>query len=351
VGEQIIELGLQQETALLPLIDRILSILPDAAGDSEKLQSGRFREEIQRCREQLRGNGQVEPVARRMLELCQDYFRRARVYRLERELEYVEMIEVLRGAISKLVGDAKNFNAQLLTSTERFDKLTEIDDIREIKHQIKREVQCIRVAMEEKQRQEEDNVSFLSQRVEMLQVKLHRAQDEAATDPLTKLANRGAFDRTLSRWIEEHSKSDRPFVLALADIDDFKRINDNHGHPVGDRVLVGAAQFLSESIRPTDFAARYGGEEFALLLSGMKLTPAESRMSQLVETISRHQFQYESGELQFTMSCGLAEYALGDTVETLIQRADEALYEAKRKGKNRVVSRRKSLLKSMFGAK
>jgi diguanylate cyclase len=350
VDDQIIELGLQQETGLLSLIDQILSILPDAAADSEKLQSARFRGEIQSRREELRSRGQIKPVVQSVLSLCQDYFRRVKVHRLERELEYVDMIEVLRGAISKLAGETTTFNAQLLMSSDRFDKLTETDDIREIKNQIATEVQGLRQAVEEKHKQDELNLSFLSHRVEMLQLKLHRAQDEAAIDSLTRIANRGTFDRTVARWIEEHSGKDTTFVLALLDIDDFKRINDIHGHPVGDRVLVGASQLLSDSIRPTDFVARYGGEEFAILLDGIRLAPAETRMSQLIEMIAAYHFNYESGALQFTFSCGLAEYGPADTVDSLIQRADEGLYEAKRKGKNRVVARRRSILKSMFGS-
>ncbi len=145
---------------------------------------------------------------------------------------------------------------------------------------------------------------------------------------------------TISRWVEE--KGEAAFVLAIADIDDFKKINDTHGHPVGDRVLMGAAQMLAASVRPDDFVARYGGEEFAVLLSGMKVASAELRMTHLLKTIAAYRFEYENGcTLQFTLSCGMAEFNAGDTVESLITRADEALYEAKRKGKNRVESEEK----------
>ena len=137
-------------------------------------------------------------------------------------------------------------------------------------------------------------------------------------------------------------------MLALADIDNFKMINDAHGHPIGDRVLVGAAQILSGSLRPADFVARYGGEEFAILLSGMKLAGAEARIGDLLKTIAAHRFEYESGSLQFTLSCGMAEFVKGDTADVLIARADDALYDAKRKGKNRVVTAKKSVLKSLF---
>jgi diguanylate cyclase len=105
---------------------------------------------------------------------------------------------------------------------------------------------------------------------------------------------------------------------------------------------------LSGSLRPADFVARYGGEEFAILLSGMKLAGAEPRIGDLLKTIAAHRFDYESGSLQFTLSCGMAEFVKGDTADALIARADDALYEAKRKGKNRVVTAKKSVLKSLF---
>jgi diguanylate cyclase len=349
VSEQIIELGLQQGPALLSMMDRVLGMLPDAATESEKLRTAEFRKEIQFYRDQIRTNKPIEPIARKVLETCQEYFRRARLYRLEREHEYVEMIEVLRDGVSNLAGQATTFNAQLTTSSDRFNRLVDIDDIREIKHQISREVRDLRRAVEDKQKQDEENLSLLSRRVEMLQAKLNRAKDEAATDALTKLSNRGTFDKTLARWVDEHSEHSGAFVLAMVDIDDFKKINDTHGHPVGDRVLIGAAQLLAGSVRPADFVARYGGEEFALLLSGMKIPAAETRMDQLLKRIAVQQYQYEGGILQFTVSCGMAEYHPGDNPETMIQRADEALYDAKRKGKNRVISQKKSLLKTIFG--
>src|SRR2546427_2740956 len=92
VGDELVELGLNQTSGLLSLMDRILAMLPELATESEKLRSTEFRDELGRYREQIRSHRPVEPIARKMLDLCQDYFRRARMQRLEREHEYVEMI-------------------------------------------------------------------------------------------------------------------------------------------------------------------------------------------------------------------------------------------------------------------
>jgi len=348
MGEGLIELGLQQRLDFMALADQILAILPEAAPESERLGSTEFREEISRSREQLKSNRPAEPIISAIVQRTKDYFSRARTHQLDREREYVELVDVLRNALSKFAGESEVFNSQIVTSSERFTKLAEIDDIREIKNRISREVQNLRRAAVEKQKRDEQQVTALTRRVETLQVRLTRAKDEAATDALTRIANRGSFNRTLAEWVAGSTFSESSFVLVLADIDDFKKINDTRGHVVGDRVLLGAAQLLTASLRKTDFVARYGGEEFALLLAGIRLAEAEPRIATLLKTVAAHRFEYEAGFLQFTLSCGLAEFSTGDTAETIVARADQALYEAKRKGKNRVISKRRSILRSMF---
>ena len=327
------------------LMDRILAILPEAVTDSEKLRSFEFREQLQKCRRDIQAQQPLEHIAQRMFDLCQDYFQRAKVYRVERERGYVETIEVLREAVGKLGGDSATFNSHVISTSDRVGRLTDIDDIKVIKEKISVEVQNLRRAAEEKQKQDEEHLTAMARRVEMLETNLVRAKDEAALDPLTRVANRGSFDKAIARWVAESNRGGGSFVLIMADIDDFKDINDTWGHPVGDRVLMGAAQLLSNAVRPTDFVARYGGEEFAIMLSKIDLTTAVTRMEQLVRSIAAYRFRIEDGTLQFTLSCGIAEFSAGDTAETLIQRSDEGLYEAKRKGKNRVVARKKSRLK------
>ena len=348
MNEDLIELGLNRGASLLYLTDRILSLITEVPTENDKLKSEDFKKEVRFYQDQIRGNKPIEPIAAKLLDVCQEYFHRSRLYRLEREQEFMELIEVLREGVSNLAGHSSEFGEQMATSSERFKKIIEIDDIREIKRQIAREVVELRRVVEEKQKHDEENLTLLSRRVEMLQTKLNRATDEAATDALTCVANRGAFDKTIERWITEHAAHGGSFVLALADIDNFKMINDAHGHPIGDRVLVGAAQILSGALRSADFIARYGGEEFAILLSGMKLAGAETRIGELLKTIAAHRFDYEAGSLQFTLSCGMSEFVKSDTADVLIARADDALYEAKRKGKNRVVTAKKSVLKSLF---
>src|SRR5262249_15618334 len=152
---------------------------------------------------------------------------------------------------------------------------------------------------------------------------------------LTRIANRGSFDRTLRRMVSSARRSSTPLSLAMIDIDNFKNINDTHGHPVGDRVLLCAAMSLRKEIRQTDLIARYGGEEFAILLYGAKAAQAEARLTQLLAQIADNSYDYEAdgnkGTVRFTVSCGVTELAPGDDDAELVKRADEALYEAKHK--------------------
>src|SRR5262249_51029211 len=143
---------------------------------------------------------------------------------------------------------------------------TVIEDIRELKKQIAQEVRELNRTVAEKQKQDEMNYARLSKRIEVLQTNLTRKSEEASLDPLTRVANRGSFDRAIERWVAEPKESRQPFVVAMFDLDNFKQINDTHGHQVGDRVLLCAAQWFGKYVRACDFLGRYGGEEFVIML-------------------------------------------------------------------------------------
>jgi diguanylate cyclase (GGDEF)-like protein len=132
-------------------------------------------------------------------------------------------------------------------------------------------------------------------------------------------------------------------------VDNFKRINDVHGHGLGDRALTVVAQTLKNSVRQDrDLVARIGGDEFAMLISELPLPQAESRLRILSSSLANVHVETTNGApLTLTLSCGLAELSAGDTVEALMERADRALYEAKSLGKNRVVTKVKPTLRDL----
>ncbi len=157
-------------------------------------------------------------------------------------------------------------------------------------------------------------------------------------DGLTKLDNRASLDEHLARVVQQALGRGEGYSLLMLDIDYFKKINDTYGHQVGDMVLTTLGALLKETCRPTDFIARYGGEEFCLLLPGADGAGAAERAERLRERVQRFPFRRGKGEevIPVTVSIGAAAFRTDDTVETWIERADNALYRAKEEGRNRV---------------
>lgn len=159
-------------------------------------------------------------------------------------------------------------------------------------------------------------------------------------DYLTGLKNRRFFEKILGRELELSRKFRVPVTVVILDVDDFKQINDTHGHSLGDRVLRDLSAILREEIRATDTAARIGGEEFALLLSGSGMRQSEKTLERVREMIARAVISYGEDEevINFTASFGAATYrGIGHMDgDSMFDFADKALYRAKEKGKNRV---------------
>ncbi|TWT39077.1 GGDEF domain-containing protein [Blastopirellula retiformator] len=158
---------------------------------------------------------------------------------------------------------------------------------------------------------------------------------EARTDALTKLFNRRAFDEELQKRWALWSRKRRPFCVMLADIDFFKKINDKHGHQIGDLVLQAVAKNLVQTTRDADYVTRYGGEEFAILLPETDLDKANEAAQRIVAAIQAETFREGAIEIPLTLSVGVAQVGDAADAETLVAKADEALYAAKTGGRNR----------------
>ena len=164
-------------------------------------------------------------------------------------------------------------------------------------------------------------------------------QRQAITDELTELANRRRFTETLDTELRRAERFGEPLGLVFADLDDFKRVNDRHGHQVGDRVLRAVADCLRKRVRVIDVAARIGGEEFAVLLVETDLDGALALAESLREAVSTLEVPVDgTASVALTASFGVAAYPQVGTPEELLAAADAALYQAKREGKNRVRS-------------
>jgi len=156
----------------------------------------------------------------------------------------------------------------------------------------------------------------------------------ADVDELTGLYNRRFFLKHLSREFQRSRRYTHNFSLMMIDLDDFKKINDNYGHPVGDSVLKDFTRILGNSIRAEDIAARYGGEEFVILMPQTDSVSARTLYNRIAGAVASHTFAHIS---TITFSAGIANYPHhADTIEQLIQKVDEALYGAKAAGKNQL---------------
>ncbi len=171
----------------------------------------------------------------------------------------------------------------------------------------------------------------------------------AAMDQLTTLPNRRSFDERLAVELHRGRRYGAPFSLLLADIDDFKAINDTHGHPAGDAVLRTLGALLSEQLRSVDFAARYGGEEFAVLLAETDGVHARDVADRIRRKVEGAVFRLPDGDrLRATLSIGIACFpSCADSEVALVTRADQALYAAKRDGKNQAVLYRELLKRDL----
>jgi diguanylate cyclase len=195
--------------------------------------------------------------------------------------------------------------------------------------------------MEARSRELEQRLDAASSEVSQLKNEVEAMRVEATTDALTGLANRKRFDARLREEMEEAKDSKEPLSLLMLDLDHFKRFNDNHGHLIGDHVLRLLSEVMQQSVKGRDIAARFGGEEFVIILPATPLTHAKSLGNAIREKISKKTIVNRVTGLelgQITLSIGAAQYRSDEPLAEFIDRADAALYRAKKSGRNRVIT-------------
>jgi diguanylate cyclase len=178
----------------------------------------------------------------------------------------------------------------------------------------------------------------LDLKIAALSEELHEVKYESSLDSLTRVFNRGAFDRTFLRLHRIGALSAQPSCLMITDLDDLKQLNDRYGHRSGDEALRLFADYLVRSFpRRSDFIARYGGDEFVAIMPQTRINQSERLATRFLEGIRRLEVSRDGQTFPMTASIGLAELKRGEDADGWLERADKALYQAKSQGRNQLV--------------
>lgn len=179
-------------------------------------------------------------------------------------------------------------------------------------------------------------MNSIKKNLDSVKKKLVEADRSMRTDHLTGAYNRRSFDEHVKQQMGLSDVTGSAVTLCMMDIDFFKKINDTHGHDIGDFVLKECVRILQDIFsKDSDFVARIGGEEFAIILQGHNLEKAIERVARTFERIRKEVFIHASTEIRFTVSMGVAQYEIGENSDQWIKRADQALYDSKNGGRNR----------------
>ncbi|AKJ30959.1 sensor domain-containing diguanylate cyclase [Caldimonas brevitalea] len=219
-------------------------------------------------------------------------------------IEQADTLESLAGVVKDLVEETKSVQSQVGQTQQRLQA-------------------------------EHAEADQLQVRVRELEAELQRLSTEVSTDQLTEVANRRGLIQAFETEHARTQRSGRELSVGLLDIDNFKKLNDTLGHQTGDQALKFLAQKVKQALRPMDTVARYGGEEFVVLLPETTTEEACVVLTRLQRTLTANFFMHEDRQVFVTFSAGVTLYRPGERLEETLDRADEALYEAKRTGKNR----------------
>ncbi len=242
------------------------------------------------------------------------------------------------------------FSTRISSEVDSLGRQTrQATELEQLKSQVSTRLSAIDTHVQDYRSREDQRIATLEQRgdamrqridelereTSQLRQSLQAEQQMASTDPLTRLPNRLAYQQALVDEIARFRRFERPLALAVWDIDAFKSINDTYGHKAGDKVLFAVAQVLRKHLRSTDFVARVGGEEFVSLLPGAELQQAQRLCEELRRKIGAIGFHFGGTPVKVTASVGLTTLRDEDDGDSVFERADQALYQAKRNGRDR----------------
>ncbi len=269
----------------------------------------------------------------------------------ERLAAFIKTLSEAHEGYSASVENARSFNQQLRDLVSDLqNSVQEAADLESLKQALEQRLEGLLQSVSSHQRQRDSASDDVAERLQGLVKRVAEMEQEAQQfrehieeqrqksllDPLTGLPNRAAWSERLDLEVARRQRYGGQLLLAVLDVDHFKRINDGYGHLAGDRVLKIIAGELSKRLRKTDFIARFGGEEFVLLIPATPLEGGVQLLETLRAAIEACPFHFKGEPVTITFSAGIAEFRNGEAAEVTFERADQALYRAKGAGRNRV---------------
>lgn len=289
----------------------------------------------------------VPPLTLRHLDEMERRLRDVMVKQSEAKSRSVEAQEELRQMLTTFIErlvmmneSSSSFQGRIEESARAIEQVTRIEDLGPL---LKDVIAATRSMAEETAHSREqlknlqDKVLATESELVQLHLELDSASALARHDPLTDALNRKGLDEALAREIAGVRRKDSPLSICLLDIDNFKKLNDRLGHDVGDNALIHLANVARSCMRPSDTLARYGGEEFVILMPDTPLEHGIEAMTRLQRELTKAFFLSGKEKILITFSAGVSQLVPDETGADAIKRADQAMYLAKRAGKNRVL--------------
>ncbi len=243
-----------------------------------------------------------------------------------------QIVHDLTDTIQQISSTTGDFDHKMEVSMEEIQTASSIEDILVLKEGIIKEIGKVRVNSQSIK----SELNAYKKTTQSLSSKLEETEAKALVDSLTNVLNRSAYNMKIAQMMREFSSSNNFFCLLVIDIDNFKKFNDTYGHKAGDRVLRSVAASVQDSLRASDLVFRYGGEEFVVILNGIQEDNAFKLADKIRKGVEKEYFVDKDKKLKVTISLGVACVREGESEIELFERADKAMYVAKRKGRNKV---------------